>query len=105
MKAALIIYSVSNQPSKVKNQLRVKLNGYKDIVKGGKYIYDRKGFLDTIPHLKTSPGTIIVPQSKKNRVIRLLKKYNAQIKNYEIVISKKYLSNPTIKNKWSSNES
>ena len=92
MKAKLIVYSAAKQPSVIKNQLRVKLNGYRDVSYGGKYEYWRRGLLDSVLHIKPSRGTIIAPQKESDKILKLLRKCKAKIKTYGIEIKKSEFS-------------
>lgn len=86
MKAKLITYTISKQPISAQNQLRKQLIGHNDTSHKGKYKYRRDGLLDKIPHLKPSRSTIIAPLNESKQIIRLLNKYNATIKTYDIQI-------------------
>jgi len=88
MKAKLIVYSAAKQSSIEKNELRVKLNGYFDVSHGGKYRYQRRGLLDSVSHIKPSRGTIIAPLKEANKILKLLRKCKAQIKDYDIEMKK-----------------
>jgi len=86
MKARLITYTISKQPISVQNQIRKQLIGHNDTSHKGKYKYRRNGLLDKIPHLKPSKSTIIAPLKESEQIIKLLNKYNATIKIYDIQI-------------------
>ncbi len=87
MKAKLITYTMSNQPISTQNQLRKQLIGHNDTSHKGKYKYRRKGLLDQITHLKPSKSTIIAPIKESQKIIKILNKYNAKIKTYNIQIN------------------
>lgn len=87
MRAVLITYSISHQPISVQNQLRKQINGHNDRSHGGKYKYRREGILDKITHLKPSRSTIIIPLKESEKVLKVLRKYGAEIKTYSIEIS------------------
>lgn len=89
MEAKLITYSIKHLSIAEQNQLRKKLNGHNDRSHGGRYRYRRKGLLDEIKHIKPNRSTIIAPKEEANRIIQLLKKYNAQITSYTIQITEK----------------
>ena len=88
MKAKIIAYSAAKQPITLQNQLRKQINGHNDVSHGGKYKYRRTGILDKIPHIKPSRSTIIAPLKESNKIIKILKKHNAEIKTYNIQINK-----------------
>ena len=91
MKAKLIVYGTAQQPIAVQNQLRKQLNGHNDTSHGGKYKYRRPGILDTIPHLKPSRNTLIVPLKEAKQITTLLKKHHAKVQTYSIEINKSKL--------------
>jgi len=86
MKARLITYTISKQSISVQNQLRKQLIGHNDTSHKGKYKYRRNGLLDKIRHLKPSKNTIIAPLNESEQIIKLLNKYNATIRIYDIQI-------------------
>lgn len=87
MKAKLITYTMVQQPISTQNQLRKQLIGHNDTSHEGKYKYRRKGLLDNILHLKPSKNTIIAPLEESKQIIKLLNKYNAIIRTYDIQIN------------------
>ena len=51
----------------------------------------RKGLLDKVPHLKPAKGVIIVKDSDGKKIKRLLKKYKARLKLFNIDIKQSML--------------
>ncbi len=88
MKAKLITYTTKGQSIPQQNQLRMKLNGQTSTSHKGKYTFHRKGLLETMTHIKPNRGSIIAPLKNSEIIIKLLKKYKAKIKVYEITINK-----------------
>ena len=88
MKATLLTYSLAKKSQKIRDQLRMVLIGHTNRSNWGKYVYKKEGLLHKTPHIKISKGTIIFPLKETNKIIKILKRYKAEIKTYEIEIKK-----------------
>ncbi len=86
MNAQLICYTLENMTQTKRTALGRELNGYKDFSNKAKYTYKRKGLLHKIKHIKPHPSVLIVKEAHKKQLIKLLRKYKASIKQYEIQI-------------------
>jgi len=91
MKAVLICYSLGNVNHDVRSAFKRELIGYVDKSNNGRYEYRRKGLLDRVPHLKPAKGVIIVKDSDCSKIKRLLRKYKAHLKLFNIDIKKSML--------------
>ena len=87
----LICYSLGNVNHDVRSAFKRELMGYVDKSNNGMYEYQRKGLLDEIPHIKPAKGVIIVKENDSNRVKRLLRKYKAHLKSFDIDIKQSML--------------
>lgn len=87
MNAFLICYTLEKARQTERTALKRELNGYKDISNKGNYVYQRKGILHKIPHIKPHDSVIITKIEHKKKILNILKKYKATIKNYEIQIN------------------
>ena len=87
----LICYSLGNINHDVRSAFKRELMGYVDKSNNGMYEYQRKGLLDNIPHIKPAKGVIIVKGRDSNRVKRLLRKYKAKVKSFDIDIKQSVL--------------
>ena len=54
---------------------------------GGKYRYQRRGLLDSIPHRKLSRGVIVLRKEDLDVVVQLLKDYTSEIHVRKIELS------------------
>ena len=59
-------------------QLSRSLHGYKDRSNRGRYLYDREGLLERIPHLQLQKGVLLLREGDVEPVVRLLEKYGAE---------------------------
>ena len=76
-----------------------RLYGYKDHSQKGKYIYERKGLLDVIPHILINPirSVIIVKKENAKNILDFLKEFDAEVYTKEIKLEKEDIKN--LKNK------
>lgn len=91
MKGKLICYTLGRASTNERVKFKKELSGYKDHSNGGKYKYRRQGLLSTIPHLKPIRSVIIVEEKNKNKVRRLLDKYEATYYMFSIHVKPKDL--------------
>lgn len=80
-------------PAKVIKQFCNRLYGYKDHSQKGKYLYERKGLLDEIPHILINPirSVIIVKKENAEKILDFLKEFNAEVYTKEIKLEKEDL--------------
>ena len=64
-----------------------KLYGQNTSSHKGRYRYRRKGLLDEIPSHRLIRGVIIVRKEDKDKVLNLLKKFNADVNIREVVLT------------------
>lgn len=86
--AALVSFCVDSEkfPSNYqRNKFYRGIYGWRQKVsRGGKeYVYDRKGILDRIPHIKVDKSVYIVPVEKLGKVIGYLDKWSGKV-DYKI---------------------
>ena len=91
MKAVLICYTLKDAKHDVRSAFKREFIGYTDKSNNGSYEYKREGLLDKIPHLKPAKGVIIVKNSDNGKVKRLLNKYKAKVKSFDIDIKQSVL--------------
>ena len=96
MKAKLICYTLGTINHNTRSRFKREFFGYLDKSNSGSYKYPRKGLLSTIPHCKPVRSAIIVEKQNVMKVTQLLKKFNAKIKTYDIMISSKELRIPQL---------
>ena len=87
MNAVLICYTLEKAQQTQRTALKRALSGYKDISNKGNYTYQREGALHEIPHLKPHNSVIITKTEYKNKILKILKKYKATVKQYKIQIN------------------
>ena len=86
MKAVLICYTLGDAKHDVRSAFKREFIGYTDKSNNGAYEYKREGLLSKISHIKPAKGVIIVKDSDSRKVKRLLKKYKAKVKSFDINI-------------------
>ncbi len=91
MKAVLICYSLGKVNHDVRSAFKREFMGYIDKTNKGAYEYQRKGLLDDIPHIKPAKGVIIIRDKDSNKVKRLLRKYKAHLRLFNINIKQSTL--------------
>lgn len=89
MEAKIICYTLKKANDKIRSKFKRDFFGYEDKSNRGKYNYKRDGLVNQILNLRPVRSTIIVQNKDVNKVIKLLKKYNAEIKAYDIIIDEK----------------
>ena len=70
----------------VASALVKKLYGQETSSHEGRYRYRRKGLLDELPHNKLIRGVLIVRKEDKDRVVELLKSFNAEVHIREVIL-------------------
>jgi hypothetical protein len=78
MDGTIIVYDTSNLTRAKKTSFGRKLYGYTDKSNNGQYEYHRPGLLDEIPSRKLVRGVVIVREQDADKVIELIKDYNAE---------------------------
>ena len=83
MRAMLICFSIKSR--KLKRGERVKffkmLYGWKQVIhgKGKKYIYERRGILNRIPHLRIDQSSFIVPKRYFEEITNFLREWEDKV--------------------------
>lgn len=84
----LIVYRLkSPHDPTIASGLVKKLYGQETSSHKGRYRYHRKGLLDEVPYQKLIRGVLIVRMKDKNRVVELLKSFNAEVHIRHIVLT------------------
>lgn len=91
MKAKLICYDLSKLNQIKKVEVTRKLFGYTEYSNNSKYTYKRKGILEEIPNLRLARAVIVVQNSSKDRVIKVLKGVKAKYKLFNIRVNRSML--------------
>ena len=70
-----------------------RLYGYKDHSQKGKYLYERKGLLDEIPHILINPirSVIIVKKANAEKILDFFREFDAELYTKEIKLEKEDL--------------
>lgn len=80
-----LIYKAKGKSSS--SQLSRALNGYKDYSNKGKYLYERKGLLEEIPHIKLMRGVFIVNKEDAQKFISLLNRYKIEYYTRDVILT------------------
>ena len=62
-----------------------KLYGYRSSSNYGRYHYEVKGLLDTIPSIRYEDGNFLIPSSKKRKITEFLEKNNASYRMWRVI--------------------
>lgn len=90
MRANLICYSLGKANPVTRTKLQRELYGYKDISNNGKYIYQRKGLVQTTKSKKILDSIIMTSQNNVDVFVKLLKKYKAKTYVFVILIADRH---------------
>ena len=86
MRIALILfYLPPNTPRTIRNKFPQKLYGQAVSSWGGKYRYQKTGFLESIPYRKLYRGVILVRNKDLGSVLNFLKEWDAIVETREII--------------------
>jgi hypothetical protein len=77
MNAKLICYTLGKLNHTKRSAFKRKLNGFVDVSNNGGYKYKRNGILQEIQHFSPIRSVLIVKDKDKDRIIQLLKEYQA----------------------------
>jgi mRNA-degrading endonuclease RelE of RelBE toxin-antitoxin system len=91
MNAKIVCYTLKKADDKIRSKFKREFFGYEDKSNRGQYNYKREGLVNQILNLRPVRSTIIVQNKDVNKVIKLLKKYDAEIKLYDIIINENEL--------------
>ena len=88
MKGKLIAFRVfRNTDVATTNRFCQKFYGQDTSSHGGKYRHHKKGLLEDIPHVKLIRSVIIVSTRDVDKVIRLLREFNAEVHVREVTLT------------------
>ena len=91
MKAEIITYETNKMSNTKRSIISKKIFGYMDQTKGSQYIYERKGLLESIPHILLTKKTFIVLNKDSKKIKKLIKRLGVHVKSWKINIGKKEL--------------
>jgi len=94
MEAKLICYTLGKIDHKTRSKFKREFFGYIDKSNKGQYKYERHGLLMKIPHSKPIRSIVIVKSEDEEKVTKLLRKYKAIIKIYDVIINSEELKIP-----------
>ena len=94
MNAKIVCYRLGNVGHKIRSKFKREFFGYLDKSQSGRYIYQRDGLLSTIPHSRPINSMVIVKNEHETKVVALLKKFNAKIKVYSVIVDDEELKIP-----------
>jgi hypothetical protein len=86
MKAKIICYHFKKITPSKRMMFHKEMYGYKDFSNKGRYVYQRKGILDSIKHKKILDAVIITDSHGVRIIKKVLKKYNARIYLFDIIV-------------------
>jgi len=90
--AALFTFDTSHKQLKEKTRFYRELYGYTDSSYFGKYVYERKGILSDIPHLRPTESVVILKSEHRHLLRDFLKKEKVRFSEHKIILSKEEAS-------------
>ena len=87
MTAKLVCYKLGDISAIQRTNLHRELYGYTDNSNHGKYKYHRKGFLEGVKHKKVLDCVIIVSNKNSIDLVKILRKYNAKISVFDVLVN------------------
>lgn len=90
--ATIFSYDTSHRKIRLRNKFYWKLYGCKRRSKFGKYVYEEKGLLSDIKHLKPTESVIIVSSVNAVPLRNFLKSENARFSEHKIILNKREYS-------------
>ncbi len=88
-----VIIAFRNKPETLTKDIKRfcnRLYGYKDHSQHGKYLYDRKGLLDEIPHILINPirSVLVVNKKDAEKILDFLREFDVEIYDRDIKLEK-----------------
>lgn len=79
MQARLVCYTLGKASAVARRNFHRELYGYRDVSCFGRYVYERKGLLDSLPSRKIQDGVVVVDRKYSKKLVGLLRRYKAKI--------------------------
>lgn len=89
MRAEIITYDTTKMNNSRRSIISKRLFGFKDRTKQSAYIYERKGLLETLPHVLITKKTFVVSAKYVKQIKNSIKKLGAAVKTWKIDIEEK----------------
>lgn len=96
MKAEILTYETKKMTNSERSIISKRLFGYKDQTKKAKYVYQRKGILQSIPHLIITKKTFVIRTKDVKRMKDLIRKLGATVKSWGVDINEKKLKKTSV---------
>jgi len=94
-KGVLIAFSVKSQEfenNSERNKFFRMLYGWKQIIpkEDKEYVYERKGLLDEMPHMKVDQSSFIVPEEDFEKIFNFFEEWADKViwKNFKVLLDK-----------------
>ena len=78
MKGKLVCYHFGKIDPSRRMMFHKEMYGYKDFSNRGKYLYQRKGVLNTVKHRKILDCVILTDERGARTIVKILRKYQAK---------------------------
>jgi len=89
MKAEIITYKTKGMSNSKRSIISKSIFGYTDRTKKAQYTYQRKGILDSIPHLTITKKTVVVTSADATKIKKVIKDRGATVNSWKIDIKEK----------------
>ena len=84
MMVKLVCYSLGKADSTIRRNFHREFYGYTDVSCNGKYVYKRKGVINSVPHKKVLDAIILTTNEKP--LLKVLRKYKAKTRVFDVSI-------------------
>ena len=88
MKAEIITYETKAMNNTKRSIISKRIFGYIDRTKGSQYTYQRKGILESMPHVVITKKTFVVILADATKIKKVIKGCGAAVKSWKIEIMK-----------------
>ena len=84
----LVAYNLTGISQSNRNRFCRKFLGWRDKSQYSKYTYNRKGFIDDIPHVKVERAIFIIRKEDSEKVLSFFKEHDVKIFAREVILEK-----------------
>ena len=84
----LVVYNLTGISQSNRNRFCRKFLGWRDKSQYSKYTYNRKGFIDDVPHVKMERAIFIFRKEDSEKVLSFFKEHNVKIFTRDVILEK-----------------
>jgi len=84
----LVTYNLTGINRSDRNKFCRKFLGWRDKSQHSKYVYNRRGFIDDIPHVKVERAIFIFRKEDAEKVLSFLEEYKIKVFTRDVILEK-----------------